>query len=93
MCERKTINTSQNKGKLDLETDKVRGLDLDSFSGRYGFWCPYLSGRFVLATMGHNNVAFLERVSLHQGWLLRGVPLYSFFDDPRKLILYWQVLN
>ncbi len=27
-------------------------------------------------TLGHYNVAFIEGVSLHQGWLLRGVPLY-----------------
>ena len=27
-------------------------------------------------TSGHNNVAFLERLSLHQVWLLRGVLLY-----------------
>ena len=40
-------------------------------------------GRFVLKrnTLGHNNV--LERVSLHQGWLLRRVSLYSFFADPK----------
>ncbi len=28
------------------------------------------------SALGHYNVAFIEGVSLHQGWLLRGVPLY-----------------